>query len=68
MPELPEAESIARALDRAVRGRRISKVEVFFPRLRTSLEPLLGGGLVGLYILIVLSTYVLYTNKREPIQ
>ena len=48
MPELPEAESISRALDRALKGRRITKVEVFFPRLRTSLEPLLKSGLVGL--------------------
>ena len=47
MPELPEAESIARALDRALAGRKISKVEVFFPRLRTSLEPLKSAALVG---------------------
>ena len=47
MPELPEAESISRALDRALKGRRITKVEVFFPRLRTPLEPLLKSGLVG---------------------
>jgi len=47
MPELPEAESITRALDRALTNRRITKVEVFFPRLRTSLEPLLTCGLVG---------------------
>lgn len=47
MPELPEAESISRALDRALKGKRISKVEVFFPRLRTSLEPLKKSALVG---------------------
>ena len=47
MPELPEAESISRALDRALKGKRISKVEVFFPRLRTPLAPLLESGLVG---------------------
>lgn len=47
MPELPEAESIARALDQALKGRTITKVEVFFPRLRTSLEPLLKAGLKG---------------------
>jgi len=47
MPELPEAESIARALDRALKGRTIAKVEVFFPRLRTSLEPLKRAKLVG---------------------
>lgn len=47
MPELPEAESIARALKRALVGRTITKVEVFFPRLRTPLTPLLHAGLVG---------------------
>lgn len=47
MPELPEAESITRALDRALKKRKITKVEVFFPRLRTSLEPLKKAGLVG---------------------
>jgi len=47
MPELPEAESIARALDRALKKRRIKKVEVFFPKLRTSLEPLKTAKLEG---------------------
>ena len=47
MPELPEAESIARALDRALKRKKITKVEVFFPRLRTSLEPLKKAGLIG---------------------
>ncbi len=47
MPELPEAESITRALDRALKKRKIKKVEVFFPKLRTSLEPLKTAGLVG---------------------
>lgn len=47
MPELPEAESIARALDRALKGRTIEKVEIFFPRLRTPLSPLLDAGLAG---------------------
>jgi len=47
MPELPEAESIARALDRALAKRRIVKVEVLFPRLRTSLEPLKKAKLEG---------------------
>lgn len=47
MPELPEAESITRALDRALRHRRITKVEVFMPRLRTSLLPLKSAKLVG---------------------
>ena len=47
MPELPEAESIAKALDRALKGERVTKVEVFSPRLRTSLQPLLNGNLIG---------------------
>jgi formamidopyrimidine-DNA glycosylase len=47
MPELPEAESIARSLDRALKRRRITKVEVFSPRLRTALSPLEDAGLVG---------------------
>ena len=51
MPELPEAESISKALDRALKKRRITRVEVFFPRLRTSLEPLKTAGLVGRTIL-----------------
>lgn len=47
MPELPEAESIARALDRALKKRKITKVEVYFPKLRTSLEPLKTAKLEG---------------------
>ena len=47
MPELPEAESIARALNRALKHRKIKKVEVFFPRLRTPLTPLLKAKLEG---------------------
>lgn len=47
MPELPEAESIARSLDRALRKRTITKVEVFSPKLRTALMPLKQAGLVG---------------------
>lgn len=47
MPELPEAESISRALDRALKGKRISGVEVFSPKLRTPLGPLKKCGLVG---------------------
>jgi len=39
MPELPEAENICRALDRALRGRKITRVEVFSPAMRTSLLP-----------------------------
>ncbi len=47
MPELPEAESIVRALDRVLTGRAIIKVEVFSERLRTSLLPLKNAGLEG---------------------
>ena len=47
MPELPEAENICRALDRNLKNEVISKVEVFTPRMRTPLEPLLTAGLVG---------------------
>ena len=47
MPELPEAESIARALNRALKKKKITKVEVFYPRLRTSLEPLKKAKLEG---------------------
>ena len=47
MPELPEAETIARALDRALKRRKIAKVEIFRPQLRTSLQPLVTAGLVG---------------------
>ena len=51
MPELPEAENIRRALDRALRGRSITRVEVFTPAMRTSLLPLETAGLEGLEIL-----------------
>ena len=51
MPELPEAENICRALDRALRGRSITRVEVFTPAMRTSLLPLKDAGLEGLEIL-----------------
>ena len=47
MPELPEAETIARALDKTLKQRRIEKVEIFFPKLRTSLKPLVMGHLEG---------------------
>ena len=51
MPELPEAENICRALDRALRGRTITEVEVFTPAMRTSLLPLKSAGLEGVRIL-----------------
>lgn len=47
MPELPEAETVARALDRALKGKTIARVEVFLPKLRTSLAPLTKAGLEG---------------------
>ena len=47
MPELPEAETVARALDRAVKKRKITKVEIFAPRLRTPLGPLCTAKLEG---------------------
>lgn len=45
MPELPEAETIARALDRAVKGRRITGAKIFTPKLRTPLAPLIEAAL-----------------------
>ena len=51
MPELPEAENICRALNRALAGRRITGVEVFTPMMRTSLLPLESAHLEGLTIL-----------------
>ena len=47
MPELPEAENICRALDRNLTGEIISQVEIFTPKMRTSLEPLTTAELVG---------------------
>ena len=47
MPELPEAENISRALNRALSGRTITKVEVFSPALRTPITPLLEAHLEG---------------------
>lgn len=47
MPELPEAETIRRALDRALRGKKIVKTEIFSPAMRTSLLPLTEAELTG---------------------
>lgn len=47
MPELPEAENICRALKAALCGRKITKVEVFTPAMRTSLLPLESAELPG---------------------
>ena len=40
MPELPEAETVKRALAPALEGRTITKVELFLPALRSPLKPL----------------------------
>ena len=53
MPELPEAETIGKALDLAMSGKKIEKVEVFSPKMRTSLLVLPDAGLVGKTILSV---------------
>jgi len=47
MPELPEAENIRMALERALTGRRIVGVQVFSPAMRTSLLPLKTAALEG---------------------
>ena len=47
MPELPEAETIARALNRTLKKRKIKKVEIFAPKLRTPLKPLCAAKLEG---------------------
>ena len=48
MPELPEVETVRRALERVLPGRMIRKVEIFSPAMRTPLAPLLSAGLEGL--------------------
>ena len=47
MPELPEAETITRALNRTLKKRKIKKVEIFAPKLRTPLGPLCTAKLEG---------------------
>lgn len=47
MPELPEAETIGRALKRALVGREITDVRIFSPAMREPLTPLLDAGLPG---------------------
>lgn len=47
VPELPEAENIARALKKSLSGQQIADVEVFTPAMRTSLLPLRTAGLAG---------------------
>lgn len=47
MPELPEAETIGRALKRVIVGRKIVEVRVFSPAMREPLTPLLDAELPG---------------------
>ena len=53
MPELPEAENIRRALQERLPDRRIVRVEVFTPAMRTPLTPLLSAKLEGARFLAV---------------
>ena len=53
MPELPEVENIGRALKKLLTGRKICKVELFTPAMRTPLTPLLESDLAGTQILDV---------------
>ena len=52
MPELPEVETVCRALAPALTGRTIRRVELFSPAVRTPLAPL-GKALTGRRILDV---------------
>ena len=62
MPELPEVETVCRSLRPHILGRRISRIEVLEPRLRTRIEenalaPLVGRKIIdierkGKYILM----------------
>ncbi len=47
MPELPEVETIANALRPALVGRTITSVEVFSPKMREPITPLLTAHLEG---------------------
>lgn len=47
MPELPEVETISRALDKSLTGLAVVRIEVFSPRLRTPIEPLKNADLCG---------------------
>ena len=47
MPELPEAETIGRALHKALAGRTIKDVQIFSPAMRTPLAPLKSAALTG---------------------
>ena len=53
MPELPEVETISRALAKGLVGLHIVKTEVFSPRLRTPIEPLESAPLCNKKIVAV---------------
>ena len=63
MPELPEAETITRALNRKLKKRKIKKVEIFAPKLRTPLGPLCTAKLEGRTHELVLSQVPEVTRK-----
>lgn len=53
MPELPEVETISRALAKGLTGLQIVRTEVFSPRLRTPIEPLKNAPLCNKKIVAV---------------
>lgn len=53
MPELPEVETISRALAKGLIGLHIEKTEVFSPRLRTPIDVLQNAPLCGKKIISV---------------
>ncbi len=53
MPELPEVETIGRALSEVLTGRRIERVDVFCPKLREPLDSLHDSRLPGKQVLNV---------------
>lgn len=53
MPELPEAETVKTALSHHLPGRTIADVEVFTPKLREPLTPLLEAELSGRTVIAV---------------
>lgn len=74
LPELPEVETVRRGLNRLVRGKVISKVEVTYaPMIKTGVDTfcqdLLGQEILdvdrrGKYLLIYLTDYVLISHLR----
>lgn len=47
MPELPEVETITVALKKSLVGRKIVKLDIFSPKMREPLTPLLDADIVG---------------------